>query len=139
MIKNLKFSYRKNIPQHNYCSVAQSYLTLCNLMGCSMPSVPVLYHLPEFSQIMSIESVMPSNHLVLCHPPLLLPSVFPSIRVFSNETALHVRWPKDWSFSFRISPSNEYSNLFSFRINWFGLLAERSNQKEYILISKCCI
>ena len=72
-------------------------------------------------KLMSIESVMPSNHLVLCHPLLLLPSVFPSIRVFSNESALHLRWPKDWSFS--ISSSNEYSGLISFRIEWFDLLA----------------
>ena len=72
---------------------------------------------------MSIKLVMPSNHLILCHPLLLLPSIFPSIRVFSNELALHIRWPKYWSFSFSISPSNEYSGLISFRINWFDLLA----------------
>ena len=72
---------------------------------------------------MSIESVMPSNHLVLCHPLLLLPSIFPSIRVFSNESALCIRWPKYWSFSFSISPSSEYSGLISFRIDWFDLLA----------------
>ena len=71
---------------------------------------------------MSIESVMPSSHLILCHP-LLLPSIFPSIRVFSNEPALHMRWPKYWSFSFNISPSNEYSGLISFRIDWLDLLA----------------
>ena len=72
---------------------------------------------------MSIESVMPSNHLILCHPLLLLPSIFPSIRVSSNELALHIRWPKYWSFSFSVSPSNEYSGLISFRIDWFDLLA----------------
>ena len=71
---------------------------------------------------MSIESVMPSNHLILCRP-LLMPSVFPSIRVFSSELALRIRWPKHWSFSFSISPSNEYSGLISFRIDWFDLLA----------------
>ena len=74
-------------------------------------------------KLMSVESVMPSNHLILCCPLLLLPSTFPSIRVFSNESILHVRWPKYWSFSFSISPSNEYSGLISFRINWFDLLA----------------
>ena len=74
-------------------------------------------------KLMSSESVMPSNHLLLCCPLLLLPSVFPSIRVFSNESALHIRWPKFWSFSFSISPSNEYSGLISFRIDWFDLLA----------------
>ena len=74
-------------------------------------------------KLMSIESVMPSNHLILCHPLLLLPSIFPSIRVFSYESALHIRWPKDWSFSFSISLHNEYSGLISFRIDWFHLLA----------------
>ena len=74
-------------------------------------------------KLMAIQSVMPSNHLILCHPLLLLPPVFPSSRVFSKESALHIRWPKYWSFSFSISPSNEYSGLISFRINWFDLLA----------------
>ena len=74
-------------------------------------------------KLMSIESVMPSNHLILCHPLLLLPSIFPSIRVFSNESVLHLRWPKYWSFSFSISPSNEYSGLIPFRIDWLDLLA----------------
>ena len=72
---------------------------------------------------MSIESVMPSNHLILCPPLLLLPSIFPSMRVFSNESALRMRWPKDWSFSFNISPSNEYPQLISFRMDWLDLLA----------------
>ena len=74
-------------------------------------------------KLMSIESVMPSNHLFPCHPLLLLPSIFPSIRVFSNESVLHIRWPKYWSFSFSISPSNEYSGLISFRMDWLDLLA----------------
>ena len=74
-------------------------------------------------KLMSIESVMPSNHLILCHPLLLLPSIFPSIRVFSNESLFHIRWPKYWSFSFSISPSNEYSELISFRMDWLDLLA----------------
>ena len=74
-------------------------------------------------KLMSIESVMPSNHLILCHPLLLLPSIFPSIRVLSNESVFHIRWPKYWSFSFSISPSNEYSGLISFMIDWFDLLA----------------
>ena len=80
---------------------------------------------------MSIESVMPSDHLILCHPLLLLPSIFPSIRVFSNEAALHIRWPKYWSFSFSISPSNEYSGLISFRMDWLNLLLTQipPNQK----------
>ena len=74
-------------------------------------------------KLMSIESLMPSNHLLLCHPLLLLPLIFPSIRVFSNESVLCIRWPKHWSFSFSISPSSEYSGLISLRIDWFGLLA----------------
>ena len=74
-------------------------------------------------KFMSTESVMPSNHLILCRPLLLPPSIFPSIKVFSNESALHIRWPKYWSFSFRISPSNEYSGLISFRMDWFDVLA----------------
>ena len=77
---------------------------------------------PTLLKLMSIESVMPSNHLILCHPLLLLPSIFPSIRDFSNELTLHIRWPKYWSFSFKISPSYEYSGLISFRIDWFDLL-----------------
>ena len=78
---------------------------------------------------MSIESVMPSNHLVLCHPPLLPRSIFPSIRVFSNELGLAIRWPKDWSFSFRISPSNKYSGPISFRMDWLDLLAVQGTLK----------
>ena len=75
-------------------------------------------------KLMSVESVMPSNHLILCRPLLFLPSIFPSIRVFSNESALHIRWPKYWSFSFSISPSKEYSGLISFRIDWFDLAVQ---------------
>ena len=78
---------------------------------------------------MSIKSVMPSNHLILCHPLLLLPSIFPSIRVFSNESILHIRWPKYWGFSFSISPSNEYAGLISFRIDWLDLLAVQETQE----------
>ena len=81
---------------------------------------------------MSIESVMPSSHLILCHPLLLLPSIFPSIRVFSNESALCIRWPKYWSFSFSISPSNEYLGLISFRIDWFDLLAVQGTLKSLL-------
>ena len=83
-------------------------------------------------KLMSIELVMPSKHLILCHPLLLLPSIFPSIRVFSNESALRIRWPKHWSFSFSISPSNEYSGLSSFRIDWLGLLAVQGTLKSLL-------
>ena len=83
-------------------------------------------------KLMSIESVIPSNHLVLCHLLLLLPSIFPSIRVFSNESAFHIRWPKYWSFSFSISPSNEYSGLISFRMDWLDLLAVQGTLKSLL-------
>ena len=82
-------------------------------------------------KLMSIESVMPSNHLILCHHLLLLPSIFPSIRVFSNESAFRIRWPKYWSFSFSISPSNEYSGLISFRIDWFDPFAVQGVLKVF--------
>ena len=82
-------------------------------------------------KLMSIELVMPSNHLILCHPLFLLPSTFPSIRVFSNKSALCIRWPKYWSFSFSISPSNEHSGLISFRIDWFDLLAFQGTLKTF--------
>ena len=81
---------------------------------------------------MSMESVMPPNHLILCHPLLLPPSIFPSIRVFSNESVLHIRWPKYWSFSFSISPSNEYSGLTSFRMDWLDLLAVQGTLKSLL-------
>ena len=81
---------------------------------------------------MSIESVMPSNHLILCHPLLLLTSIFPSIRVFSNESALCIRWPKYWSFSFNISPSNEHPGLISFRVDWLDLLAVQGTLKSLL-------
>ena len=83
-------------------------------------------------QLMSIETVMPSNHLILCHPLLFLPSVFPSIKVFSNELALRIRWPKYWSFSFNISPSSEYSGLISFRMDWLDLLADQGTLKSLL-------
>ena len=83
-------------------------------------------------KLMSIESVMPSNHLILCCPLLLLPSIFPSNRVFSHESALCIKWPKYWSFSFSISPSNEYSGLISFRIDWFDLLAVQGTLKSLL-------
>ena len=95
-----------------FSSVTQLCLTLCDPMNCSMPALPIHHQLP-----MSIESVMPSSHLILCCPLLLLPPIPPSIRVFSNESTLRMRWPKCWSFSFNINPSNEYSGLISFRMD----------------------
>ena len=97
-----------------------------------MPGFPVLHHLPELLKLMSIESVVPSNHLILLHPLLLPPSIFPSIRVFSNESAPCIRWPKYWSFSFSISPSNEYSGLISFTMDWLDLLAVQGTLKSLL-------
>ena len=111
-----------------YCSVAQSYLTLCEPMNCSTPGFPVLHYFLEFAQtLMCTESIMPSNHF---HSLFLLASIFPSIRVFSNESALCIRWPNYWSFS--ISPFNEYSGLISFRTDWFDLLAVQGTLKSLL-------
>ena len=115
-----------------FSSVAQSCPTLCDPMNHSTPGLPVHHQLPEFTQCMSIELVMPSNHLILCHPLLLLPSVFPSIRVFSNESALRIRWPKYWSISYNISPSNEHPGLISFRMDWLHLLAVQGTLKSLV-------
>ena len=112
-------------------SVPQLYLTLCDPMDCSTPGFPVLHHLPEFAQT-HVHWVCDDIHLVLCHPLLLLSSIFPSIRVFSNESVLHIRWPKYWSFSISISPSNEYSELNSFKIDWFDLLAVQGTLKNLL-------
>ena len=114
-----------------FSSVAQLCLTLDDPMDCSTPGFPV--HHPNSQsllKLMSIESVMLSNHLILCRPLLLLPSIFPSIRFFSNESVLCIRWLNYWSFSFSISPSNECSGLISFRINWFDLLAVQRTLKS---------
>ena len=111
-----------------FSSVTQSCPTLCNTMDCSTPGFPVHHQLLDLLRLISIESEMPSNHLILCHP-LFLPAVFLSTRVFSNESALCIRWPKYWSFSFSISPFNEYSGLISFRIDWFDLLAVQGTLK----------
>ena len=114
--------------QFQFSSVAQLCPTLCNPVNHSMPSLPVHHQLLEFTRLMSIESVMPSSHLILCRPVLLLPS----IRVFSNESALHIRWPKYWSFSFNISPSNEHPGLISFRMDWLYLLAVQGTLKSLL-------
>ena len=97
-------------------------------MDCSTPGFLSITISQSLLKLMSIESVMPSNHLILCYPLLLLPSIFPSITVFSNESVLHIRWSKYWSFS--ISPSNEYLGLISFRIDWFDLLAVQGTLKR---------
>ena len=102
-------------------------------MNLSMPGFPVQHQLPELAQTLFLESVIPSNHLILCSPFLLLHLIFPSIRVFSSESVLRIRWPKYWSFSFSIRPSSDYSGLISFRIDWFDLLAVQGTLK--ILLS----
>ena len=110
------------------CSVAQSCPTFCDPMDCRMPGFPVLHHLPELAQT----HVHWVSHLILCHPLLLLPSIFPSIRVFSIELALCIRWSKYWSFSFSICPFNEYLGLISFRIGWFDLFAVQGTRKSLL-------
>ena len=107
-----------------FSSVTQSCLTLCNPMDCSIPGFTVHYQLQSLLKLMSIESVMPSSHLILCYPLLLLPSIPPSIRVFSNESTLHMRWPKYWSFSFSISPSNEHPGWSP--LGWTGWISLQS-------------
>ena len=103
-----------------FCSVARSCPTLCDPMDAARQASLSITNSQSLLKLMSIESVMPSNHLILCHPLLLRPPIFPGIRVLSNESALRIRWPKYWSFSFNISLSNEYSELISFRIDWLS-------------------
>ena len=122
-------------PSNNFqfSSVTQSCLTFCNPMDCSTPGLPVhihTYNSQSLLKLMSIESVMPSRHRILCRHLLLLPSIFPSIRVFSNESVLCIRWPKYWSFSFSISPSSEYSGLISFWMDGLDLLSVQGTLKS---------
>ena len=114
------------------CSVPQSCLTPYGPMDCSTPGFLSFAISPSLLKLVFIESVMPSKHLIFCHPLLLLPSMVPSIRVFSNELALCIRWPKYWSFNFSISPSNEYSGLISLRIDWFDLLVVQVTLKSLL-------
>ena len=123
----------------NQCSsVCHSCHTLCDPMGCSTPDFPVHHQLPELAQTHvhwvgdAIQSHLRGWVFILCHPLFLLPSIFPSIRVPSNESVLHIRWPKYWSFSFNISPSNEYSGLISFRMDWFDDLAVQGTLKSLL-------
>ena len=109
-------------PRSSLVVQSLSCLTLCDPMDAACQASLSFTNYWSLLRLMSIESVMPSNHLILCRP-LLLPSIFPSIRVFSNESVLHIRWPKYWSFSFSISPPNKYSGLISFRTDWFDLFS----------------
>ena len=136
--KSRHYLYKIDISRDIHCTVFKEYtMTQTSVQFCSLSHVQ-LFETPwtaahqaslsinnswSLLKLMSIESLMPSNHLILCKPLLLWPSIFPSIRVFSNESVLHIRWPKYWSFSFHINRSNEYSGLISFRIDWFDLLA----------------
>ena len=105
-------------------------MSLCDPMDCSTSGFPVHHQILSWLKLMSVESVMPSSHLILCHLLLLLPIIFPTIGVFSNKLALHIRWPKYWNFSFSISPSNECSGLISFRMDWLDLPSVQGTLKS---------
>ena len=122
------FFYKENHSVQSLSSV-QLFVTPRTTANQASLSIMKTWSSPKS---MSIESVMPSNHLILCHPLLLLPSIFPSIRDFSNKSVLHIRWPKYWSFSFSISPSNEYSGLISLRMDWLDLLAVQGSLKSLL-------
>ena len=129
LAQNRKYRPRE---QDQFSSVTQSCPTLCDPMNHSMPGLPVHHNSWSLLKLMPIESVMPSNHLILCRPLLLLPPVTPSIRVFSNESTLCIRWPKYCSFSFSISPSNEHPRLISFRMHWLDLLTVQGTLKSLL-------
>ena len=118
--------------QNQFSSITQLCLTLCNPMNCSTPASLSIADSQSLLKFMSFESVMPSNHPILCHPLLLLPSIFPNIKDFSNRSVIHIRWPKYWSFSFSISPSNEYSGLISLRMDWLDLPAVQGTLKSLL-------
>jgi len=133
--KCLEGAWVHQVIMLQFSSVAQSCPTLCNPKDCSTPGLPVHRQLLEpwsLLKLMSIESVMPSNRLILCRPLLLLPPIPPSIRVFSNESTLRMRWPKYWSFSFSIVPSKEHPGLISFRMDWLDLLAVQGTLKSLL-------
>ena len=118
-----------------FSSVAQSCPTLCDPMNRSTPGPPVHHQLQSPPKPMSVELMIPSNHLIPCRTLLLLPSILPSIRVFSNESALNIRWPKYWSFSFSISPSNEHPGLVSFRMDWLISLQSKGLSRVFSIIT----
>ena len=121
IIKTFSFSLKYN--SQSVSPVIQSCPTLCNPMNWSTPGLSVHHQPRSLFKLMPIKLEMPSSHLILCHPLLLLPPISPSIRVFSNESTFRMRWPKYWAFSFSISPSNEHPGLISFRMDWLDLLA----------------
>ena len=128
---HLDYYYFK--PLRQFSSVQSlSHVRLCDPLDLSIPASLSITNSQSLLKLMSIKSVMPSNHLILCHPLLLLPLIFPGIRVFSNESILHIRWPKYWSFIFSISPSSEYSGLISHRMDWMDLLAVQGTLKSLL-------
>ena len=131
-LKNWTYLHLWNCPLSSVqlTSVVQSCLTLCDSMNAACQASLSIINSRSLPKLMSTESVMSSNHLILCHPLLLPPSTSPSIRVFSNESILHIRWPKYWSFSFNISPSNEHPGLVSFRMDCLDPLASRDSQES---------
>ena len=126
------FSIRQTVVSIQFSSVAQLCPTLCNPWTTAHQASLSITNSRSLPKLMSIESVMPSNHLILCCPLLLLPSIFSNIRVFANESALCLRWPKYWSFSFNISPSSEHPGLISFRMDWLDLLAVQGTLKSLL-------
>ena len=133
MVKISSFNEeRASLIPVQFSSDPQSCPTVCEPMDCSTPGSLSITNPWSLLTLMSIESMMPSNHLILCRPLFLLPSIFPNIRVFSNESVLRIRCPKYWSFSFNISPSNEYSGLISFRMDWLDLLAVQGTLKSLL-------
>ena len=126
------YTYENSVSAVLFSSVAQSCPTLCDPMDCGTPGFPVHQQLPSSPKLTSIESVMPSNNLIICRPLLLWPSIFPSIRVFSNESVLCIRWPKYWGFSFSISSSNEHLGQISFRMDWLDVLTVQGTLKSLL-------
>ena len=132
-LAKLAFRLEGERKKFQFSSVAQSCPTLCNSMNHSIPDLHVHHQLTEFTQThVHTKLVMPSSHLILCCPLLLLPPILPSIRIFSNESTLPMRWPKYWSFSLSISPSNEHPGLISFRMDWLDLLAVQGTLKSLL-------
>ena len=127
-----RYCRRAKIESDQIRSVAQWCPTLCNRMNCSTPASLSITNTCCLLKLMSIESVMPSSHLILCRPLLLLPPIPPSITVFSNESTLRIRWPKYWSFSFSINSSKEHPGLISFRMDWLDLLAVHGTLKSLL-------
>ena len=128
-----------NLVQFSSVQFRPCHVRLCNPMDCSTPGFLSITNSQSLFKLMSIVLVMPSNHLILCRPLFLPTSIFPSIKVFSKESVLHIRWPKYWSFSFRISPSNEYSGLIQLRVDWFDLLAVQGTHNSLLQHSKASI